>query len=591
MAQCSATILLATTACLLGPAIADVPVEVSVDDGSGERVFVVACDELYCRPERTTPHLVAEAGLLTTGQIRERARELEQASKSRFDLILYEKGKPRDPSVRRSLSRRVLVEMDGEQDPEGLAAAAGAVAFDLPDYARGFVILRFSDPGDSLAKLKAVRDLDGVVSAKPLLGKRKNSRHIPDDPRFAWSTRNRNYQWHLRNTGQNSSIPGLDANVTSVWDSYRGDGITIGIVDDGIQVDHPDLAANVNTSIDYDWNDGTPHDPTPPLQNLGSGQFWDHGTAVSGVAAGRGDNGIGISGAAPHAQLVGLKILTADTSEAEEAAALGWRTDVIDISNNSWGELDDGQTLFSPGPLVRAALADSVANGRGGKGTIYVWSCGNGRAAGDYANYDGFINAVETIGVGAINYRGKQTWYSESGANVVTSAPSSEDVDDHGIVTTSLTTNHSYMSHFGGTSSSAPLVSGVVALMLEANPSLGWRDVQEILIQSARKVDAFDRGWIENGAGFDFHYGYGAGMIDAAAAVDMSVSWQNLTDQQSNEKSIGPVNASIRDNRSSGVDRTFTLSGTNLRIEHVLLTVDIEHPYRGDLVQRGGSKW
>ncbi|MGK0186328.1 MAG: subtilisin family serine protease/subtilisin-like proprotein convertase family protein [Verrucomicrobiales bacterium] len=587
----SATIFLAKVVVaggLFTPALAGVPDEIAVEDegyGKGQRIFVVACDQLYCRPDRATPHLIEAADQKTPDGIQARARALEddQATASQFDLVIYEKGKAGQPDARRSLSRRIVVSPVAGADAKEIATAAGASSFKIPEYAPAFVILKFAEPGDSLSKLDAVRALDGVASAKPLLGQRKDKRFIPDDPQFAWSLRYRDYQWHLKNSGQNGSITGLDTNVTPVWESYRGDGVTIAIVDDGLQVDHPDLAGNVNTAIDHDFNDGTPQDPTPPLQDLGNGHFWDHGTSVAGVAAGRGGNGIGITGAAPHAQLVGLKILTADTSEAEEAAALGWRTDVIDISNNSWGAPDDGQTLHTPGPLILSALARGVTLGRGGKGTIYVWSSGNGGATGDYANYDGFVNAVETIGVGAVNYRGVQAWYSESGSNVVVCAPSSNDIDDHGIVTTTLTTNQSYTTSFGGTSASAPLVSGIVALMLNANPDLGWRDVQEILIRSARQVDSRNLEWRTNGAGHHFHYGYGAGMIDAEAAVNMALSWQNLTAQQSNEASLGSLNFNIPDDQTSGVIKTFTLSGTDLRVEHVQLTVDISHSFRGDI--------
>ena len=263
---------------------------------------------------------------------------------------------------------------------------------------------------------------------------------------------------------------------------------------------------------------------------------------------------------------------------------LGWRTDVIDISNNSWGEADTGQTLFSPGELATAALAHGVSNGRGGRGTIYVWSAGNGRHLGDYANFDGYVNAVETIGVGAVGHRGRQSFYSESGANVLIAAPSGDGEADQGISTTTLTSNGTYTDEFSGTSAAAPLVSGVVALMLEANPNLGWRDVQEVLIRSARKVDAISTGWSNNAAGFHFHHGYGAGMVDAAAAVTLATSWQNLSAQQSNESGSTVFLAPIPDNDAGGVTRTLSLSGDELRIEHALLTVNVDHSYRGDLV-------
>lgn len=555
------------------------PEEVLLDDGRGIREFRVACDELYCRPPDALPHLIAMPEQGGAREISRLANEQGEHSGARFDLVLYEKGRDRSPATRRTLSRRILVRMDGEVPAEAIAAAAAAESFVVPEYARDFLIVKFPAAGDSLDRLGEVRGLAGVASAAPLLGWRKVGRHVPDDPRYAWSASNTNYQWHLNNTGQNGSIAGLDVNVAQVWDDFRGAGVTVAVVDDGLQVAHPDLAPNANTSIDHDWNDGTPDDPTPP-----SGGFWDHGTSVAGVIAGRGDNGIGVTGAAPMAGLVGLKILTADTTEAEDAEALGWRTDIVDISNNSWGEADDGRTLFSPQPLVRAALEDAVANGRGGRGTIYVWSAGNGRDDGDYANYDGYVNRPETIGVGAINYRGEQSWYSESGANVLISAPSDGDFGEPGITTTTLTGLGSYRDDFGGTSSAAPLVSGVVALLLESNPELGWRDVQEILIRSARRVSPEDSGWSENGAGFQFHHGFGAGMVDAAAAVALGDGWENLAPQASVGVTDAAIGAVIPDGDPAGITRTLSVSGESLRVEHVLLTVDIEHSRRGQLV-------
>ena len=201
----------------------------------------------------------------------------------------------------------------------------------------------------------------------------------------------------------------LAVNIEGVWDSYLGTGVTISVVDDGLEVAHPDLASNVNTGTDHDWNDSTPDDPTPPSEQPQDGSYWDHGTSVAGVSAGRSDNEFGVSGAAPRSQLVGLKIPTADTTPADDAAAIGWRTDVIDISNNSCGETDDGQTLFTPDSLLVSAFEAGVKDGRGGKGTVYVWSAGNGRDDGDYANYDGFVNRPETIGMGSVNFRGRQS--------------------------------------------------------------------------------------------------------------------------------------------------------------------------------------
>lgn len=570
-------LLLALLAASISTLGAEIPTELTLDDGRGPRLYEVACDMLYCRPTGGTAHVVGSGNLDTPDANALHATKLRDGHLD-FDLVLFEKGLERTPSNHRGLSRRIVIEVVAGADREAVATACGAASWNLPHYSANHAILKFAGVGDSLARLETVREHPAVLSASPLLERRNVKRLIPNDARYAWSSSNTNYQWHLNNTGQNGSVTGLDVNITSVWDSYDGEGVTISIVDDGLQVNHPDLAANVNTAIDHDWNDGTPNDPTPTSSQD------DHGTACAGVAAARGNNMIGVTGAAPRATLVGLRLIAADTTDAEDAAAIGWMTNQIDISSNSWGQADDGRDFYTAGPLLRAALANGVTSGRGGKGTIYVWAAGNGRDSGDYANYDGYNNAIETISVGAINYKGKQSWYSESGANVLISAPSDADDGEPGITTTTLTANGTYTDSFGGTSSATPLVSGCVALMLEANPNLGWRDVQEILIRSAEKIDAGSTGWSNNGGGFHFHHGYGAGMMDANAAVALATTWKNLPSQQTSSASSGTISVPVPDNNNGGVNRTLSLSGTDLRTEHVELTVDIDHSYRGDLV-------
>ncbi|MFT5854876.1 MAG: subtilisin family serine protease [Verrucomicrobiales bacterium] len=546
-------------------------------EGGVSREFEIDCTMLVCRPLGGESHIVSVGDHQTEQGIQAEATRLEQDSTMRFDLRLFEKGKPREAKYARWLTRKIRVQLAPRADAGEIAKAAGASKFTTPEFAPGFAVLSFPKIGDSLTKLNAVRQLPGVVVADPLTARKKFRRLIPNDPEFSYSGTNLDYQWHLHNTGQNSSIIGLDINVTGVWDTLKGGGVTIGIVDDGLEVAHPDLAANVNTAIDHDWNDGTPDDPTP------SSAFDDHGTSCAGVAAARGNNGIGVSGAAPEASLVGLRLIANDTTDEEDGEAIGWRTDVIDISNNSWGPDDDGRDFFVAAPLISAALESGVSAGRGGNGTIYVWAAGNGRDSGDYSNYDGYNNRIETISVGSVASNGRQPWYAESGANLLVCAPSDDDFGDPGITTTTLTVNGSYTDSFGGTSSAAPLVSGVLALVLEKNPELGWRDVQEILVRSSREVDAIDSGWVNNAAGFHFNHRYGAGMIDAAAAVALADDWTNLGSQVTQSIESGALDVAISDNSEAGITQILSVDGNSLRLEHVHLTVDIDHGSRGQL--------
>ena len=118
--------------------------------------------------------------------------------------------------------------------------------------------------------------------------------------------------------------------------------------------------------------------------------------------------------------------------------------------------------------------------------------------------------------------------------------------------------------------------------MLDKNPNLGWRDVQEILITSANLVDNNDPDWITNGAGFHFNHQYGAGLIDATAAVNLAEEWTNLAEVEIIENSQTEINQAIPDNDSTGISYEIAIED-NLRCEHITLAVSATHTYRGDL--------
>ncbi len=554
-----------------------------IHDGGQPRLFEVARDELHAVDARHRHRVVRVAALADAEAVRQQARKLQAATGEEVGPVLYQAGARRDRHSRRILTRQVLVELAPGAEPADVAAAAGlAIDRRLP-YGTGRFLFRAAEPAAAPEAAARLRGSAGVLAADPLLARERVRKLVPSDPLFA-------SQWHLRNTGQNGGTSGIDANITGVWDTHAGSGVTIGIVDDGLQFTHPDLAPNANTTIDYDFNDGDTN-PTPYESN----EDW-HGTACAGVCAARGNNTLGVSGAAPAATLVGLRILAAPVTDAQEADALAHRNDVIAIKSNSWGVPDDGITLDGPGPLTRAALAQAVQTGRDGKGTIFVFAGGNGLESGDDSNYDGYANAIETIAVGAVGDRGEQASYSEPGANLVVAAPSSSD-GRQDITTTDLVgedgynwsgasgelADTNYTRTFGGTSSATPLVAGVVALMLNANPQLGWRDVQEILIRSATRNDPLDGGWATNPAGLHFNHKFGAGMINAQAAVDMAAGWSPLGAQTKLSAQQDGLALEIPDEDPTGVTRTFSFDAPRVRVEHVVVTVTATHTARGDL--------
>lgn len=414
-------------------------------------------------------------------------------------------------------------------------------------------------------------------------------------------------QWHLKNTGQAGAsgpagTPSEDMDVESAWSSSKGDGIRIAIVDDGLEIGHEDLATNVAANnLSYNYITGST-DPTNAPADLTSG----HGTSVAGIAAARDLNGLGVRGVAPHANLVGYNMLQNDIA-SNEADAMTRGSPDVHVYSNSWGAADGNGTLNASVLSWRTAIDDGVINGRGGLGAIYVWAAGNG-APVDNSNYDGQANYRGVIAVAAINDLGKQSSYSESGANLLVSAPGGEYCDTHTITTTDRTgaagdnshndvidgytgydyTDTSYTKCMNGTSAATPGVSGVIALMLGANLGLGWRDVRLILAQSARKNDLADTsGWGVTGGSpiYHFNHKYGFGVVDAQAAVTLASTWTNVGPQIAYSTALASPFLAIPDNNLTGVSDTIHVAGSGIsRIEFVEITFTAKnHTYSGDL--------
>ena len=438
---------------------------------------------------------------------------------------------------------------------------------------RGSYIWTFEDAGTAVEALTMSLEKGEIESFSPLIEKIFSPKFEPNDPYF-------DDQWHLYNSGQTSGVAGEDANVMGVWDSFNGSGVVISVIDDGVEHSHPDLSDNYVSVHSYDWC-GDDSDPNP---NSSDG----HGTAVAGVAAGTGNNSIGVTGAAFGASIAGHRLIACGFSDSTGADALSYHNGGIDIYSNSWGPFDSGNILDGPGPITIAAIEDSIYNGRSGLGNIYTWAAGNGLDADDNSNYDGYSNSRYSIAVAAITHYGEQSWYSEPGANILVTAHSNGGSPTYeGITTTDITGTGGYdggdVTHdFGGTSSATPLVSGVIALVLEANPDLTWRDVQNILVHSSRKNDANDSSWNVNGAGHDVSHKFGFGAVDAGAAVSLALNWSSSGVETN--ASFGPYTPNLDIDNGPSTWTEFNLSvPVDLRLESVDIFVDITHDARGEL--------
>jgi len=553
----------------------------SFQDAGMPRDFVLALDEIWVKDADGKGRTVAVQAT-TPQELEQMVLAASASSGAETQAVMYEEGVERNDFTRRLVTPFVTVKLAGQTDAASVAGLAQASSFDLPDYAPGYAVLR---TGGGLAALRAVDLLSGAAGVElvePQLARLQAKKAMPNDPLI-------NQQWHHKFNSQAGAVAGTDLNIETAW-AYptdgagrRGRGIRIGIVDDGLQTAHPDLSANVDTTNDKDWN-GNDNDPNP-----GAGD--DHGTACAGDAAARGNNGIGVSGSAPEATLVGMRLIAAVTTDTQEAEAMNYLPQLIQIKSNSWGPSDTGTILEAPGPLTKAALQSAAETGRGGKGTISMWAGGNGLDANDNSNYDGYANSIYTIAVGAFDSQSRQAWYSEPGANLVITSPSSGDAPALGKTTTDRTGADGYVagdyeSDFGGTSSATPTAAGVVALMLEANPNLGWRDVQEILMRSAKKVNPADTDWktLVAPANINHNHKFGAGLVDATAAVNLATGWTNLSAQLKRAVAQTGLSVAIPNQNTTGITREFVVPAQdNLRVEHATVTVSISHTARGNL--------
>ena len=387
-------------------------------------------------------------------------------------------------------------------------------------------------------------------------------------------------QWHLKNNDQFRNSGGHDIRVEEVWPTYTGSGINVAVVDDGMHYQHEDLTDNVLTGFNHNYN---------PDQTGIYHPFEDHGTAVAGLIAAK-DNSLGMRGVAPGASIYGYNYLV-EQSDANEANAMSRNAATTAISNNSWGPEDS----VHPEPateLWETAVKYGVTTGYGGKGVFYAWAAGNGGIF-DYSTLDEYSNFHAVTAVCAVGHDDKRSNYSEAGANLWVCGPSSSGREGQPRIATT-DNGHRYRGSFGGTSAATPIVSGVVALVREANNALTWRDVKLILAASARKVDPENTGWVEGafkyGSSTDrynFNHEYGFGIVDAKAAVDLAPGWTNVRDFRESTSESKVINLRIPDLPSSGTPAMVTASLTVDPyvefVEFVEINAHFDHPFFRDL--------
>lgn len=495
-------------------------------------------------------------------------------------------------SAARWLTSRILVR---EEHP-ARKLQTKAVSVEAAPVA-GWSILTFSSPADAL---QAVRQMHRANWAfLPILAKQQAHKEVTDfsvprrrevnDPLFP-------KQWHLQDAAEGQETGGL--NLRSAWDYVTGKGINITIVDDGLEIGHVDLADNsypLDSGYHRNFNEGAEGDPRPSKPDS------HHGTSCAGLAAARGFNQEGLSGVAPEARLMGIRLIAGPATDEAEGLAFGWQPagTVVHVSSNSWGPNDDGIDAGRQGMLAGAGMSKAATANRDGLGTVIVVSAGNGRASGDNSSYDGYASSRFALAVGAVNRQGQPSSYSEEGMNVAVSAFGGEFAPPDVIWTTNNSGDEAhaallgkglsqapinYTDSFNGTSAAAPQVSGTVALLLERNPALHYRDVKEILLTTARKTGLRDGDpFVINGGGLGFSHSFGAGVVNVAKALEAADAWRSLGTLVSVERPRVGLDVAIPDGTAASEPVKFELADSNLRVEHVELTVTVAHALRGDL--------
>ena len=329
------------------------------------------------------------------------------------------------------------------------------------------------------------------------------------------------HEWHLENKGFVTDVPnfrlkvGADAKVKAAWRKLGNLGssrVVLAVIDNGFDLNHPDLRGKMVAPLSISNNSGTL--PT-------GARFGDHATPCASVAVAAA-NGTGIVGAAPNARLMPLHGLTYSKFLTERMFSHCIRNGA-DVISCSWGTIDP---RYRPGTEHERAIRKALTAGRGGKGCVVVFAAGNeGR---EYINYYATIPGV--IAVGASTSSDTHARYSNRGRGLSVVAPSDGGWPilaaragwDQGNPT--MPANKRYYvdgidrgpfhKHFGGTSSSTPLVAGICALILSANPELTSAEVKSILERTADKIG---NRWDYDSSGYSIKYGYGR--VNAEAAV------------------------------------------------------------------------
>ena len=516
------------------------------------------------------------------------------------------------PGVRVKFGSRVVLQLAKE-------TALGEVMLGSllkPDreFAPGLFLLQAPNVKVALEESERLTKIRNVLVSHPVRQRlmRKTAPMVkrPNDPLY-------DTQWPLENRdpGTGDKI-GPEFNIREAWAGSTGQGVVIGIADDGVDLAHTDFLGQGADNLHFNFTNGEA-DGNPAASNQG------HGTIVAGLALAKADNKRGIAGVSPGAKLASLVVWTAGDdfgTEEQVADMFQYRNDAVHVQNHSWGSSTIEQ--LDAAVIESKAIERAIETGRDGKGVLIIRVSGNSREEDWSASDDGYANDPRVVTVGAVGPDGRVAPFSSAGACVLCVGLIANTASEYPVYSTdrmgALGWNRkssaddpevgSYHAITrGGTSFTAPQLAGVVALILGVNPDLTYRDVQQVLIHSSRHYDFDDPFLSPNASGYLFSLNTGYGVPDAGVAVRLAKSWKNtgaLVEKSYTQNSLTELPDDGLQLRivASGNETIFTASPGNglvyddptealplVDVGKAIVPLDINLTGKAALIERGGA--
>ncbi len=451
----------------------------------------------------------------------------------------------------------------------------------------------------------------GVLTSEPNIVVPAQTFYVPTDTLFP-------EQWHLHHSGGPLLAAASHIDAVRAWDLTRGArSVVVAVADDSCDLNHDDFGGEGKIVAPRDFA-GRDFSPLP------EGEADNHGTACAGVAV-ADENGRGVVGVAPGCALMPIRTSgMLDDNAIEEL--FGWVTERgAAVVSCSWGPA----AIFFPLSLrKRNALHRAATLGRGGRGCVIVFAAGNANRpvdgtvdergwpnnllAGPTRWLNGFAAHEDVIAVAACTSLAAKSAYSNWGREIAVCAPSNNahpgisypgvgptrtypritaPIVGRGVVTADRVGPSGYDStdytrSFGGTSSACPVVVGVAALVLSANPDLTAREVRAILEATADKItDPATDPQLGNAFGTYDANGhsqwFGHGRVNAFAAVTEALRRRQPA---AGRRFVGAATPALEvpDNDPAGIRSTVTFAEA-ARVAAIGVAVDIAHTYIGDL--------